>query len=81
MFIMRIGVIMNEGWEETLLLYSPAVYKVSDIVDTYVYRSGLNEFRYSYATAVNFFKSALGFVLVLATNKLASKFGQINMYS
>ncbi|MCQ4896513.1 ABC transporter permease subunit [Anaerotruncus sp. DFI.9.16] len=81
MFIMRIGVIMNEGWEETLLLYSPSVYKVSDILDTYVYRAGLTEFRYSYATAVNLFKSVIGFMLVMVTNFIANKMGQQNMYS
>lgn len=81
MFIMRIGVVIHEGWEETLLLYSPAVYKVSDILDTYVYRAGLDEFRYSYATAVALFKSVIGFTLVLITNLLAKRMGQQNMYT
>ena len=81
MFILRIGVIMNEGWEETLLLYSPAVYQVGDIIDTYVYRTGLEQFKYSFATAVNFFKSVIGLLLVVGSNALAKKLGQQSMYS
>ncbi|WP_053986173.1 ABC transporter permease [Niameybacter massiliensis] len=81
MFILRIGVIMNEGWEETLLLYSPAVYNVADIIDTYVYRAGLEDLRYSFATAVNLFKSLIGLMLVWITNIVAKKLGHENMYS
>ncbi len=82
MFIMRIGVIMNEGWEETLLLYSEPVYSVSDILDTYVYRSAMTgSMRYSYATAVGLFKCILGLILVTASNVVAKRLGQNNMYS
>ncbi len=81
MFIMRVGVIMNEGWEETLLLYSSSVYEVSDILDTYVYRSAMENMRYSYSTAVSLFKCIIGAVLVWASNWVASLLGQDNMYS
>lgn len=81
MFIMRIGVIMNEGWEETLLLYSAPVYSVSDILDTYVYRSAMESMRYSYSTAVSLFKCIIGFVLVTLSNWVAKLMGQNNMYT
>lgn len=81
MFIMRVGVIMNEGWEETLLLYSSSVYEVSDILDTYVYRSAMESMRYSYATAVSLFKCIIGAILVTASNWIAKILGQSNMYS
>lgn len=81
MFILRIGVIMNEGWEETLLMYSAPVYSVSDILDTYVYRSAMESMRYSYSTAVSLFKCIIGFVLVTASNYVAKLMGQDNMYS
>ena len=82
MFIMRIGVIMNEGWEETLLLYSEPVYSVSDILDTYVYRSAMTgSMRYSYSTAVSLFKCILGLILVTSSNFVAKRLGQNNMYS
>lgn len=81
MFIMRIGVIMNEGWEETLLMYSAPVYSVSDILDTYVYRSAMESMRYSYSTAVSLFKCIIGFVLVTGSNWVAKRMGQNNMYT
>ncbi len=80
MFILRISVILNQGWEETLLLYNPGVYSVADIIDTYVWRMGLEQMRYSFATAVGFFKSILALVLVVASNVIAKKSGQQSMY-
>jgi len=80
MFILRISVILNQGWEETLLLYNPGVYSVADIIDTYVWRMGLEQMRYSYATAVGFFKSILALVLVITSNIIVKKSGQQSMY-
>ncbi|MGL1890028.1 MAG: ABC transporter permease subunit [Spirochaetaceae bacterium] len=80
MFILRISVILNQGWEETLLLYNPGVYSVADIIDTYVWRVGLEQMRYSFATAVGVFKSLLALVLVLTSNYVAKKNGQQSMY-
>ncbi len=80
MFILRISVILNQGWEETLLLYNPGVYSVADIIDTYVWRMGLEQMRYSFATAVGFFKSILALLLVVISNATARKCGQQSMY-
>lgn len=80
MFILRISVILNQGWEETLLLYNPGVYSVADIIDTYVWRMGLEQMRYSFATAVGFFKSILALVLVIISNLIVKKSGQQSMY-
>lgn len=80
MFILRISVILNQGWEETLLLYNPGVYSVADIIDTYVWRMGLEQMRYSFATAVGFFKSLLALALVVTSNVIAKKSGQQSMY-
>lgn len=75
MLILRVGSILNAGFEQVLLLYSPAVYKVGDIIDTFVYREGLVNTNYSYASAVGLFKSIIGSVMVIITNKFANKFG------
>ena len=52
LFILRIGFMMNAGFEEIFNLYNPITYEVGDIIDTYVYRIGLVEFDYSYSTAI-----------------------------
>jgi len=76
LLIFQIGALLNAGFEQVLLTYSPAVYSVGDIIDTYVYRSGLQAMKYSYATAVGVFKSVVATLLVLGANKLAHLVGQ-----
>ncbi|MBZ0302251.1 MAG: ABC transporter permease subunit [Anaerolineae bacterium] len=76
LFIFEIGHILDAGFEQILLLYSPAVYSVSDIIDTYVYREGLLGLKYSFAAAVGLFKAVLSLVLILGANKLAHRLGQ-----
>ena len=76
MFIFRIGGILNAGSDQILNLYNPAVYSVSDIIDTYVYRVGLQGMQYSFSTAVGLFKNVIAFVLVLLTDFAAKRTGQ-----
>lgn len=76
MIIFAIGGIMNAGFEQILLFYSEAVYKVSDIIDTFVYRQGIKEARYSYSIAVGLFKSIISMILLLGANYSAKHFGQ-----
>ncbi|MBP1988575.1 ABC transporter permease [Paenibacillus eucommiae] len=76
LFILAIGGIMDAGFEQIFLLYSPPVYGVSDIIDTYVYRKGLVEVQYSFAAAVGLFKSVIAVVLILGANYIAKKFDQ-----
>ena len=76
LFILRIGHMLDAGFEQILLLYSPSVYSVSDIIDTYVYREGLINLRYSFSAAVGLFKSVIALILVVATNAMAKKLGQ-----
>ena len=80
LFIFRIGGLLDAGFEQILLLYSPSVYKVSDILDTYVYRAGLQQMKYSFGAAVGVFKSVLAMVLLLAAHKIARRFGQTGIW-
>jgi len=75
MLIFSIGGLLNAGFEQILLLYSPGVYSVADIIDTYVYRSGIVDSNYSFATAVGLFKNVLAVILVVGSNKIANKMG------
>lgn len=71
--ILRMGGILEAGFEQILLLYSPAVYDVADIIDTYVYREGLANANYSFSTAVGLFKSVLAMIMVILSNKICKK--------
>ena len=80
LLIFAIGGLLNAGFEQILLLYSPSVYSVSDIIDTYVYRSGLLGMQYSFATAVGVFKSILAMILLLGANWIARRLGQTGIW-
>jgi len=80
LLIMRVGGVLDAGFDQVLTLYSPAVYAVSDIIDTYVYRIGLQNFQFSLTTAVGLFKNVVGLLLVLFTNYIIKKMGQEGLY-
>lgn len=78
--IFAIGGLLNAGFEQILLLYSPSVYSVADVIDTYVYRSGLLSRQYSFASAVGLFKSILALILMVGANKVAKRVGQPGLW-
>lgn len=80
MLILRLGHILDAGFQQILLLYSPSVYEVADVIDTYVYREGIEKMNYSYATAVGLFKSVIGLVLIMGSNKIANLCGQEGLW-
>ncbi|HET6486334.1 MAG TPA: ABC transporter permease subunit, partial [Spirochaetia bacterium] len=65
LLVLSIGSIIESDFEQIFNLYNPAVYEVSDVFDTYVYRRGLQDRDFSYATAVGLFKSVVSFGLVM----------------
>ena len=71
---LSLGDVLQAGFEQILTLYSPAVYKTGDIIDTYVYRVGLISAQYSLAGAVGLFKSIIGFILIVVSYWLADRF-------
>lgn len=73
MFIMRVGNMLNLGYEAIILLYQPTTYEVSDVISTYVYRVGLTNGDYSLATAVSLFNSIIGIILVWLSNTVSKK--------
>jgi putative aldouronate transport system permease protein len=76
LFILKLGHVMDAGFEQVYILYNVTVYPVADILDTWVYRTGLERLNFSLASAVGVFKSFIGFILVVATNQLAKKWGE-----
>lgn len=73
MLILQVGKMLVLGFEKVLLLYTPANSTVSDILDTLVYRTGLTNQNYSYATAIGLFSGVIGLILVSAANAISRK--------
>lgn len=71
--ILQIGQLMNLGYEKALLLYNEATYSTSDIISTYVYRMGLEQSDFSYATAIDVMNAVINVILVIAANKISKK--------
>jgi putative aldouronate transport system permease protein len=72
-FILRLGKLLNAGFDQIFNLYNDAVLTVGDIIDTYVYRQGLLDMNYSYSTAVSLFKNIIGLILVIGSNAIIRK--------
>ncbi|MFK7692002.1 ABC transporter permease [Paenibacillus sp. HJGM_3] len=75
LFIVRLGHILDAGFDQIYIMYNVKVYEVADILDTYVFRTGLEQFNFSLASAVGLFKSLIGLVLVISANRMARRWG------
>lgn len=80
MATLKLGNILDAGFEQVFNLYSPIVYETGDIIDTFVYRLGIEQTQYSAGTAVGLFKSAIALVLVITANKMAYKFANYKIF-
>jgi putative aldouronate transport system permease protein len=80
MFILRVGHILDAGFEQVFVLQNPLVYEVSEILDTYVYKTAFREGRYAFGAAVGLFKAVIGLVLVASTNYVSRRVGQEGMW-
>ncbi|MDQ6421411.1 ABC transporter permease subunit [Paenibacillus sp. LHD-117] len=80
MLVMKVGSMLEVGYEAIILVYQPATYETADVINTYVYRSGLQEARYDLATAVGLFNAVVGFILVIFANKMSKKLTQTGLW-
>lgn len=80
LFILRLGHIMDLGFEHIFLLQNPMNQGVSEVFETFIYKVGLNQGDYSYSTAVGLFKSAIGLSMVLIVNRLAKRMGEEGVF-
>lgn len=80
MFIMRMGGILNLGYEKIILLYNPLTYRTADVISTYVYRKGLLENSYSYATAVGLFNSVVNILFLYVFNTISRKVSDTSLW-
>ncbi|MHA2856012.1 ABC transporter permease [Paenibacillus lautus] len=80
LLILRMGSVLDNGFEQIYLMLNPLNRSVGEVFDTYVYAMGITQGAFSYSTAVGLFKSVVGVTLVLGTNWLAKKFGESGLY-
>ena len=80
MFLLRIGGILNAGFEQIFTMYNSAVFRVGDIIDTYVYRIAMVDSKFHISAAAGFFKSVIGCFMILGTNALMNRFEQETLF-
>lgn len=80
MLILKMGSLMNMGYEKTILLYNASTYETADIISSYIYRIGLLEQNWSYSTAIGLFNSAINFVLLIFTNRLSKRVSETSLW-
>jgi putative aldouronate transport system permease protein len=78
--LLRLGTILDAGFQQIFVLYSYPVFGVADIIDTWVYRQGLLEFQFSLATAVGLFKGVIGMALLVTSNRMIRKLSGSSLY-
>lgn len=80
MLILRMGSVLNVGYEKIILLYNPSIYETADVISTFTYRKGLQEFEWSYGSAVGLFNSIVNVLFLLGTNYLSSKLTESSLW-
>jgi putative aldouronate transport system permease protein len=71
---------LASNFEQVFILYNPSVYRVGDVISTYIYRIGLGQAKYSETAALGLFNSVLGFILVVSGNYLTRKYNEVSMW-
>ena len=80
MLILKMGSMMDVGFEQIYALMNNAVLDVSDVISTYVYRVGIQNIQYSYTTALGLFQSVIALILILSTNKIVKSLGESGLW-
>ena len=80
LFIISLGGILSAGFDQVYLMQNPGNYQVSEIIDTYVVKTGLEKARYGPATAVGLIQGIVGLILTVIVNKIADKFGENSLW-
>lgn len=80
LLLLKIGHMLEIGYELIVLLYNPNTYLTADVIGTYVYRRGILDANYSFASAVGLFQSVMGLILIVIANKLAKKYSETSLW-
>lgn len=80
MLIIRIGNLMEVGFELIILLYQPATYETADVINTFIYRQGLQSGQYDLAAAAGFFNAVIAFILVMTANTISKRVSRTSLW-
>lgn len=80
LLILNCGSLLSTSYEKIILMYNPLTYETADVISTYVYRTGILNSQYSFATAVGFFNSVVNFILLVTVNKISRKASDISLW-
>jgi len=80
LFILAVGGILGNDFTKILLMYSPITYETADVIQTYVYRQGIQNANYSYASAVGLFMSLISFAFLFGTNYISKKVSETSLW-
>lgn len=80
MLILKIGGLMGSYPEKTILMANSQIYETADVIGSYVYRKGLQDGNYSFATAINLFNSVINLALLTIANKFSKKFSETSLF-
>ncbi|MCX7030231.1 MAG: ABC transporter permease subunit [Spirochaetes bacterium] len=80
MTVLSLANILNGGFDQIYNMYSPVVYSTGDILDTFVYRLGIEQAQYSLSTAAGLFKSAVSMIFIVASYYLADKYAGYRVF-
>lgn len=80
MLIIRIGNLLEVSFELIILLYQPATYETADVVNTFIYRQGLQNGQYDLAGAAGLFNAVVAFILVMTANSISRKYSKTSLW-
>lgn len=80
MLILRMGNLLNVGFEKIILLYNPITYDTADVISSFVYRKGLLEFGWSYSSAVGLFNSVINLILLVTANSVSRRVNDSSLW-
>lgn len=80
MLIIRIGNMLEVSFEMIILLYQPSTYETADVVNTFIYRQGLQNGQYDFAAAAGLFNAVVAFVLVIGANTIAKRYSRTSLW-
>lgn len=81
LLILRIGGLLEIGFEKVILLYNPNTYETADVISTFVYRKGISESnQFSFTTAVGLFQSVINFILLFSANRISKALSENKLF-
>jgi len=80
MLIIRIGNMLEISFEMIILLYQPATYETADVVNTFIYRQGIQGGQYDLAAAAGLFNAVVAFVLVMTANTISKRYSRTSLW-